>query len=1076
MRSLECVIPTLTLVTAIFSAGCEDPDADRPASAIARLGALGAATVADLVARDVRCGFDSAAVKDAVVLRGETGEVGAAEWAVVDCAIDLTEPRQTNDCAGVEQLAAGRLVVTATMRLSGILTGDPENPVLPTSPDALSIELHGVAVRGFTVVRSDRTESLTLREGGFSAVVRPRLATEVETGACALPTPNTSVEGLRFQNVNVFLDGGEASGYAFVPESDLSAQIGATSAGENRISGSLFMFTREVPIPHEGDEGLFDDGYDPSAFVASYACNEGLKQPVAFECAFASDDLAMGISRLTIQNLAAISALLDQDSTCGFQSPNVLATAELEGEVGRLGELVLRTERCAIEPAEAVIVSEDCRGARVRASGRFTATATRRIRGRLTGDLFAPIIPTADDGASLVLEEVILDGFRVESDLSSGVLTQLSGTLTATVTPRVAARASDGACDVPTPIARFDGVRYRDAVLRLESSEVTIAVPVPGSELRAVNGVWPPEGNVLEGRVEVAGRSYEIPVPGDNRGLIPAFDPADFDRRWQCGERLAEPISHRCDPLPLVIDGTARETVELAAVLAALAESDARCGFSSAAVLAGAVTTGAPGGIGEVTWSIDQPCVLDFPARTFVARDCLGVETYVEGTARVRGVRRARGHLTGDPGLPVIPADPSPAVVELVAELVGFGVSTSSSAPVLTVQSGSLSGSVRRRNALDLTTGACTAPTQAADLAELTYDRARLRYSLFGLPIDLQVRTSVLAAILGRTEAGENRIRGTLTADGVAWSIPVDPRAPGLEAGYDRVTFEDRSRCVAGTALVEDAIACSYRRPLAESVARLLVEDVLAIGELAEGDVTCGFSSPGVLLQPVAVEGAPPAEGSVTRRVDRCTIDAGLAPVPEDCLRVRRITAGTATISGTLVTTGARAQLCTGFGCVEDARPTSPGGVVLALDATFGAAGFSAERVPAGAPSLARLTLLGGALAAEVVPVRGERASAPGVFEVPTPVATIDRLSLSAAPVLLEEHGRRFELVVEAAELRATRGAFAGSANVVTGYVVAGGERVELGSLPLDPGYDPARFDLGYDCTPDLAQPVSGGL
>lgn len=786
---------------------CGDDVQDRAASGVARLSAAAVAALVQVVAEDTRCGFASEAALDSAVIRGPAGGAGTVRTSISRCAFDFDEnPQSRTDCNGVTTTFRGKVVVTASSTTTGLLTGRRDAPVIPSDPDAAVIVLERVDADDFEVVRSDRDARLLFRDGSFSATVRPRLGTSASTGACSVPTPNLTIENLRLDSSNLFFEADDASGYIFVPISQITARIGSTSGGENQISGSINFFTREIVLPNEEDSGEFDDQFELERFRSSYACNADLLAADDFTCGFESDPLADGAARLTIQNLGAMTALLDADATCGFSSPNVLARAEVIGEVGGLGELVLRTEACVIEPPGERRISEDCKGGELFASGRFTATATRRIRGRVTGDFFAPIIPSSDSGATIVFDRLELQGFRARSSRVSGALTQVSGVLTATVTPRLAARAGDGACTEATPIVRFDEVRYRDAVLRVEADGTAISIPVASSELSALAGVWAPEANRLSGTIEIAGKNYAVPTERST-GLDPRFEPIDFDDRWKCEARFAQPISHRCDPLPLAVDGAARLTVLTFETVQRLIEADARCGFSSPALepVVSSTITGAPA---VATWTLPAPCTLAFGARSFAGRDCLGLETYVRGQVQVRGTRRATGIATGDPEQPVAPSSRLGLEYALALELEGFEVTTSSGGSALTVLEGGLSGVMRPLLAIDQASDACLRPTRAAEYEQLQYSDARLRFTLGGLPIDLDVPGSALGAVRGRIGERENTIRGTLQADGAQWLIPVDPRTPALFAGETQETLDARVSCEPGLVLATSDAQC----------------------------------------------------------------------------------------------------------------------------------------------------------------------------------------------------------------------------------------------------------------------------
>lgn len=793
------------LALALAVSACSEDEADRAAAGVARLTVANLAAAVDRLVRDTRCGFAASEVFDHPILEGEVGRTGRAIWRVEDCALELDADPGVTDCSGVTRSLRGHLTVTASMTLSGQRTGRQKSPILPAGPEALEIALLDARFDDVYLRETGRSERLIMREGSVRARARPRLYASASTGVCEVPTPNLALDDIRYDNANLRLEAGDGSAFLFVPVSDFSARVGEGFDRTNNVRGKLNFFTREISLP---DDTVLDPSFDPAFFRASWGCTEGLREPHSDACGLERPDLAQGIARLSIQNVAAIAALIDSDVRCGFSAPNVLAAAKSIGTVGRIGALELETRGCVIEAPSGVLVDEDCKGTRISARGRIEVTARRRIVGRLTGDLFAPVIPIRDDASSIFLDQVSLDGFVVENPLSPATLTLVDGTLSATVTPRLAARSSDGVCAAPTPIARVTELRYQDAVVGLESAEIDVAVPVEHSALEAVIGVWPPQGNVLRGEITLAGRPYSVPINEQAGGVLEPFDPVDFDARWQCGGGFAAPISFRCDPQPLLIDGFARLSVHAFEVVQRLVDADASCGFAGDAARATLQLSGAPGAAGSATWTLPAPCVLDFPRRAFFERDCRGLETYVEGRVTVRGSKIMRGQRTADPRAPVRPSTRFPLEYRLDLSFDGFSASTSSGGITLTALEGDLSGIAEPLAVTDTATGACVRPVAAGEVRDLEWSEARTRLAIGGLRLELAVSASSLGAVRGRRDDRENMIRGVVTADGSDWAIPVDPRVPGLESDYDPETFERRFSCAAGTIVPRSDADC----------------------------------------------------------------------------------------------------------------------------------------------------------------------------------------------------------------------------------------------------------------------------
>src|SRR5689334_19668503 len=103
-----------------------------------------------------------------------------------------------------------------------------------------------------------------------------------------------------------------------------------------------------------------------------------------------SDEIATGLSRLTMRNLGAIASMVGKDERCGFESQAVKESAVVEGPIGGVGKVTWRVEGCRIDAADG-IESRDCNGRIKKVSGAAVVTATKVVEGRLTGDVESPV-------------------------------------------------------------------------------------------------------------------------------------------------------------------------------------------------------------------------------------------------------------------------------------------------------------------------------------------------------------------------------------------------------------------------------------------------------------------------------------------------------------------------------------------------------------------------------------------------------------------------------------------------------------------------------------------------------------
>src|SRR5688500_14409057 len=142
----------LTFCTLAFcTAACAECAPGRVSSGVARLTIRNLGAIAELINQDPICGFESEAVKNDPSLDRKAGR---ATWRVEECTIDLSEPFEKIDCNGVATRMSGKVTVTADRIVEGTITGDEENPVAPTHPDAVTVDISEARFEDFVVTVS----------------------------------------------------------------------------------------------------------------------------------------------------------------------------------------------------------------------------------------------------------------------------------------------------------------------------------------------------------------------------------------------------------------------------------------------------------------------------------------------------------------------------------------------------------------------------------------------------------------------------------------------------------------------------------------------------------------------------------------------------------------------------------------------------------------------------------------------------------------------------------------------------------------------------------------------------------
>ena len=1087
----------------VLAAGCGPTSiSNQVANGAARLTVRNVGAVTSLLNANTTCGFASMAVLQAATVDGTVGGPGSVTLTVSNCTIDAGSggtPTGAADCNGNVTTAFGKVTVTsATRTVRGTLTGNVMSPVVPENQDATTIQLNGVTFEDFRADSSASDNKITFKNGGLTATVKPRLAVAADSGACAIATPNTGFEGISFTAETEFQIEGSSNVTGTIYASRLTAQNGVGSNGkENFLEGQMELASRvgigssppilpnkqEVhEVPGTDTDGL-DPDYDAAKFASNYQCatvNPNLLLPQSFTCADLTPRLADGASRLTIKTLGTVVGMLDKDTMCGFSSNNVKAAAVLNGSVGEEGSLTLTVSGCTINLPNATELTADCGGVKTTVRGQVRVNATKIVTGRLTGDATTPVIPMTDSPATFSVQATFTD-FRVGSTADASALTARSGTLSGTVQPRVALASDSGACSIASPIARFSTVTWgNNSDLAVSTSSGTFNLPVNAAALSAVNGTWGADSNTLSGTMTV-GTNAALTIPSDGMGLNPTFTQAAFDASWQCATvnpTLVTPVSHSCEFESPLAAGVARLTPRMFAAVVSALNSNTSCGFSASGANAPAVAlSAAPGNSGTVTQTIAQgtPCVLSFsPEQLLGTADCAGSETRVFGQVAVYGTKVVSGRITGDPTTPVVPTSRTPAVFNLTASFTNFRVRSTTSTSELTGVSGTLSGRLTPVTGMDTTTGACSISTPVATFEDLTWTNGVVRLVSSGRNFNLAVATSNLDAQNGSKDGVTNRITGSLTLDGTAYTLPVPGDDTDLDPDFNQTNFDAAYACTPNLMVAGSDAVCTFEGVMAQGVSRLTPRTYGIVTSIVNGNTSCGFSSPGVV-------GAALATGT-TGTVGRpggsmvFTIPQGspceltfttpyTLPTP-DCAGVTTTVEGIARVTGTKT-------IAQGWLTGDPTNPIVPSSrdaVTFALSMEL--VGFKVTT----STSANALTATTGTLTGSMSP-RLAIDGVTGACSVSTPVVTFTDLAWNNAALVLQSGARTFNVTASTSNLDAQAGDKDAVTNTITGSINLNGTNVTVPVNPADPRLDPdfvqATFDTSYACIPNLVKPTS---
>lgn len=777
--------------------------------------------------------------------------------------------------------------------------------------------------------------------------------------------------------------------------------------------------------------------------------------------------VGMAVSRLTVRDVAVITAVLAEDSTCGFKSRAVLDGAKVEGVTGQLGKVTLTVTDCVLDfGSEPKLLSTDCRMLETKAAGKVTVSATRVVEGMLTGSSMNPVIPVRPD-ATTVTHSATVDGFIASRSDSTAALKLISGKLSWTALPRLALSKSKGVCAVATNELGLTGIAYENAEVFVDSDKRSFNVDVVSSDLSAQLGKWGEKENALEGTLSIwGGHGVTLPKDGDADGLDPVYDAAAFVESYACKDDLVFPVDRSCPPLSdRLAQGAAQLSVAMSGTVGSAIDDDTRCGFASPTVMAAARLTGTVGSEGTVTYTLGAPCVLKYASKTAVRTDCHGMARELTGQVTVTGTKTVRGWLTGDPAAPVIPTSRDAGKLNLSLVFDNLTSSDSVSSSALTVTSGALTVELGSRLAIDGATGACSIKTPVLFLRSLTWTNGAVKVHSDGAEYPLALATSKLDAQVGPREDHTNWLEGTLTVDGALRTIPVKG-LPVLDPTFDAAMHLASYACIPGLKVPQSDAECSFKDALARNVARLVVQTAGAVASMVNKDGSCGFDATLNKLNPTEVVGSAGEMGSIKWTVNRCELSPrGDAQIDQGCTGGRRYASGRATVTGTRKVVGERE---TRLLVIASIIPRTRDAVTLDLTEVQ-LADFAAWSLAPGASAPAgKLTLHAGKLTTFMKPIIGELASEPGKFEIPTPVAQFDRITLTGARATLSSGAKVFSLELPEVTLAAQNGSFKGRSNVVSGRMKIGTTLVEVAEMPLDPSFMQAAFDASYACTDDL--------
>jgi len=759
--------------------------------------------LAKAIENDHNCGFSSAAVKQAAQTQGEIGRKGSITSVARECHLNFTEPTVLHeDCRGTQTIVSGRVTLTATKRIEGRLTGNAENPVVPMRDDPAIITISSARFDNFDV-RSEGN-GLTIIEGQLSGQMQPRVALDPERGACSVQTSIARFNEMSWVNARVQVSSPAGRFETLITDSDLYAVNGVWGSDANLLRGKIILGEEVFDLPTRPEDDGLNPNFNAQTFDEAWSCRVSDNTP-SFDCHFVQP-IAQGASQLAVKMLGTVAGALESNTSCGFQSSSASGGLQTYGDDGRSGgEAVFTIQpNCEISFDQPTVIETDCNGTKTFVQGRVRAGGSKSIRGRLTGHPIEAAVPESIDAVQLDIN-ADFDNFKVWMEPGGHALEIHSGGLAGRIQPRLAIDTVRNACAIPTPIASFSNLEYRNADVTVTSEDMKFRFDITHSHLRAQNGSKDGVTNFLKGHISIDGETLDIPAAGEPPVLDPNYDSVRFLSGFSCTEnfRLAQSDAE-CSLDKTIAEGAARLIVQSLGIVTSAVNEDDDCGFESNLTDPDQVF-GNPGQIGKILWSIARCNIvraLDRVNRP-ASEDCIDGGNYYEGNFVADARREVRG-IRSDIVIFILRffsiAPHNRDAVDIFIDRVEFSdfkayarkAGEITPRRALTFHSGILAAHVHPimgENEDDR--GTFDIPTPVARMRNIRLRDAPITLLNEGMRFKATIDAADLYAFNGSYQGERNTISGTIVVDGKTFYLNDQP----LDPDYDQQSFDESYAC-----------------------------------------------------------------------------------------------------------------------------------------------------------------------------------------------------------------------------------------------------------------------------------------
>ena len=761
--------------------------------------------------------------------------------------------------------------------------------------------------------------------------------------------------------------------------------------------------------------------------------------------------------------LPVLLAFLAQDETCGTASaPSKGFEPVVTGLPGEKGTLLWQRESCRVQIPTPLSLGEQC-GADINLSGTFTVSFHKRETGWLTQADSDLLLLDKDSEATYEIQLADVNILVSIGDESFALNADSLHWTTTIFSESTDSKTCSSFSDLPRKgEARVRGVSY-------EGFDAHGSVRSVGLNLN-LNSTWNAQTKMLD---EVSGQWAQngdwtvFMVETEWLGNQGAKGTCQQKELANKADMVGEGCHRRDD---LWAESAVRTSFPMMQTILGLLERNPACGFSSARVTNHPTVAGEMGfDEGSVTYEIQSPCLIDLREATPVAENCHGEITEASGGVWVTGTKTIRGWITGNATQPVIPTGTESTTYQLELQFEDFHFQAPHF-PAITYRSGNLKGELTPVFGLNDKTGVCNADTARLSMTNMEWTDAEVSIHLEAGTFQTDFTKTTFQGVRGASSQGVNSFNGLLQAhDDVEVHLPLDNKGGYVDASYLR--YQDSVQCAPSMVYDPSPEQCDYLEVLAQKAGQALLESVSHATQYVHNDnQICGFSASQVAEGTMETEGLSGDAGRQSWKTGTCPNNLDAVVVSENC------TGGQVLLAGGFEFQGQK---------LEEGLLTTENGISRIVPQTHDALAFEISNLSFqdfqletrgssahGWQTFETFEIETGSLQGTYRPIRGANAELASEYNVSTPVAQFEEITVEEAVTTLHVEGGRFRVEIDEGVLSGTRGAFNGSANEIFGRLLINGRWVQLEHVPFDPSFEQESFDAEYTCTPNLLGPI----